>query len=553
MQFKYIDEQLKIADRIVEAFKKYNTVFFSAGTGVGKSAIAYLVHEKFFNNDSMFTSSILAHQKILMDQYSTLLGDFKNVTAIKGKENYTCEALGDIDVSNAPCQFGLKCDYKTDCKYFQLRNAMTTTPLLITNYQLVLSMLDIGFYNRESNLAVFDECHNLESLFTEYRKVRVDSTELNILKTVRDGLNKYKEKNLAKSIDSVMTNIEKFNSESPIDSFKEIFEAKKIAINKLTEKFNKQDVAKYYYNKDSAFIRRISQFIILQKRMVCKWQNYLDFGKQTDFIFDYKYISKENFQYTLTPLYIDNMFGKTTREISDTRLLMSATIWKPDKMRAQLGEDEEYEFIDIGNKFSVENRLVNFTPVANINAENSKYDSPVFEKLCDNILSICNKHAQNKESGVIFAPSYNLCFNIEKKLRSKLKGKFKVIMNSSSDERNSAINDFINSKEQAILISPSFSEGVNFSDDVSRFQIIAKCPYMYLGDKFVRTKAKRDPVWYETNAFTTIIQASGRSVRHESDYARTYILDANALKVYKKYEKDIPQWFKDAVSITPLG
>ena len=553
MQFKYIEKQQRVANQIVEAFKKYNTIFLSAPTGSGKSGIAYLSHEQLFNEDLYFKSTILAHQKVLMDQYSSLLGGMNNVTAIKGKENYICEALGDVDVASAPCQFGLGCDYKPDCEYFQLRNLMNTSPLLITNYQLVLSMLDVDVYSRHSNLAIFDECHNLESLFTEYRKVSVDSSELRILRGVRDSLNKHEENELANPIDDLILKIERFDTDNAMKSFKEIFDSKKHIVDKLSEKFQNSDTVKYYYNKDSSFVKKISQFILLEKRMFSKWYNYTQFKDTTQFIFDFKYTDEVNFNYTLTPLYIDNMFGKTTQSISDKRLLMSSTIWKPEKMRAQLGQDEDFEFIELDNEFPPRNRQVNFTPVEGINAENSQFDHPTFNKLCKQILSICQKHSERNESGVIFAPSYKLCFNIEKKLRKELSQDFRIIMNSSSEERNSAMDEFLRSKQKTILISPSFSEGVNFTDDISRFQIIAKCPYMYLGDKFVRVKAKKDPVWYETNAFTTIIQAAGRSVRHKEDYAYTYVLDANALKLYTKYEKDIPKWFRDSVSITPLG
>ncbi len=44
-----------------------------------------------------------------------------------------------------------------------------------------------------------------------------------------------------------------------------------------------------------------------------------------------------------------------------------------------------------------------------------------------------------------------------------------------------------------------------------------------------------------------LVQSYGRSVRSETDYANTYILDAQFEKFYKQARKMLPLWFIDAI------
>jgi len=44
-----------------------------------------------------------------------------------------------------------------------------------------------------------------------------------------------------------------------------------------------------------------------------------------------------------------------------------------------------------------------------------------------------------------------------------------------------------------------------------------------------------------------LVQSYGRSVRSETDYANTYILDAQFGKFYKQARKMLPAWFIDAI------
>ena len=60
-----------------------------------------------------------------------------------------------------------------------------------------------------------------------------------------------------------------------------------------------------------------------------------------------------------------------------------------------------------------------------------------------------------------------------------------------------------NCTKPSVLISPSMMEGVDLSGDKSRFQIICKIPFPFLGDKVVQKRMKLHKDWYssKTNDF----------------------------------------------------
>ena len=100
------------------------------------------------------------------------------------------------------------------------------------------------------------------------------------------------------------------------------------------------------------------------------------------------------------------------------------------------------------------------------------------------------------------------------------------------------------SKEPTVLLSPSMTEGVDLKGDLSRFQVICKVPYPWLGDPIVRKRMNKFPNWYPLKTATTVVQAVGRSVRNSEDTAITYILDSDWQRFYSKNKKLFCEDFK---------
>ena len=96
------------------------------------------------------------------------------------------------------------------------------------------------------------------------------------------------------------------------------------------------------------------------------------------------------------------------------------------------------------------------------------------------------------------------------------------------------------------------SEGVDLKGDHSRFQIICKVPYPYLGDNIVRKRMAKNKKWYPMKTAISIVQSCGRSIRSISDTAVTYILDSDWKYFYRKNKDVFPAIETSRVMFKPL-
>lgn len=136
-------------------------------------------------------------------------------------------------------------------------------------------------------------------------------------------------------------------------------------------------------------------------------------------------------------------------------------------------------------------------------------------------------------------------YKIGRYLKDNIRSKRLLI--HGSEDRVQKLQEHISSKEPTVLISPSMQEGVDLKDDLSRFQIICKIPYPYLGDKIVKKRMHRWPWWYPLQTAKTIVQSVGRSVRSFDDHAVSYILDADWTRFYDKSSELFPEGFKKSL------
>jgi Rad3-related DNA helicase len=102
------------------------------------------------------------------------------------------------------------------------------------------------------------------------------------------------------------------------------------------------------------------------------------------------------------------------------------------------------------------------------------------------------------------------------------------------------------------MFAPSLDRGIDLPYDLCGTQIIAKVPFLYLGDKQIsaRMHSPGGGNWYTVHTIRTIVQMSGRGMRSADDYCTTYILDSQfTTNLYKRSSNLFPQWWRDAVEI----
>lgn len=117
-----------------------------------------------------------------------------------------------------------------------------------------------------------------------------------------------------------------------------------------------------------------------------------------------------------------------------------------------------------------------------------------------------------------------------------------------SDNRDEIIEFHMNSKDPTVLISPSMTEGVDLADDASRFQILCKVPFPYLGDKVIQLRKAKNPSWYACQTARSVIQAFGRSIRNVDDHATSYILDSDWERFFRNNSAMFPDEFSAALT-----
>lgn len=239
----------------------------------------------------------------------------------------------------------------------------------------------------------------------------------------------------------------------------------------------------------------------------------------------------------LKPIFADKYTNKMLFKMGDKVLLMSGTILDKDTFCKNVGiNTNDAAFLSLDSPFPVKNRPVYEMMIGSMSRYNIDKTLPVMVLAIKEILK---EHKNDK--GIIHCHNYKIAKYISDNINDDR------LLFHSSDDRIDTLNFHMMSKEPTVLVSPSFTEGIDLVGELSRFQIIAKIPFPFLGDNYVKTKMDRVSGWYEWQTLKTIIQGSGRSIRDYDDYAITYILDSDWIYVKKKNWNMIPKWFKEAL------
>jgi Rad3-related DNA helicase len=373
---------------------------------------------------------------------------------------------------------------------------------------------------QKRNLLVLDECHQLESEVGDFRsftihrnslrhlKLKMPDTKVEAIQTWIDFCADFRER-LLEFVDKAQTILEKSNQRASAETY--------------TER-----------NLIDAIERERTLAAIIDD-MRSRSDNWIVSSVQRDQ--DTNQIVKA----TLTPLEVSGYFDAILNKGAFV-LLMSATILSKDYLCKTAGLDPQtVKFIRVEDSdFPVANRPIHMMNVAWLNAKTMNENMPKIANAIDNIMSI---HSSDK--GIIHTTSYAQLEFIRKNVGSV--NSFRFIETGTKLNRTEVLEKHYDSKRPTVLISPSLHLGVDLKDDLSRFQIIVKIPYPDLTDRRISAMKERDQKWYTWNTVLRLIQACGRSVRSQDDFAITYILDSSISFLLKNSEQLIPKWFKEAI------
>jgi Rad3-related DNA helicase len=152
---------------------------------------------------------------------------------------------------------------------------------------------------------------------------------------------------------------------------------------------------------------------------------------------------------------------------------------------------------------------------------------------------------KNKDhKGIIHTSNYEL----SKWTKDAIKDK--RLLFHDSFNREDTLNTHLSSQNPTVLVSPSMINGIDLKDDFSRFQVILKVPFPNLMSTKIKKRLETNSKWYNWKALTDLLQAYGRSIRNDEDWAETYILDECFDQILSG--ATVPTYFLEALKVKKL-
>lgn len=504
--------QEKAINTIIDSFESGKKYFIlEAGTGVGKSAVASTVatyvEKHILPKDAIsIGSNILTTQKLLQEQYQK---DFPQINSLKSSSNYTCtfhkkqncnESRKMLQTTDRSSPFFKRCAFK--CVYKQAKEKYINDPHGVTNFSYFLTETRYSGKLPKKTLLVIDEAHNAPEALSKFIEVTFSDrfaksfVGITLPETITSGMfvrwvkNEYYPK-LASKVKEFNRGLEKYAS---VKSRMQGGEFSKLSrqIEILTGHEQKVLTFISLYDKENWVMTEVPAEDRSSRKVEFKPIDVAPYAE------DYLY------------------------RMGQFVILMSATIVDIDKF-AKISGIESYDSLSIPCPFPLKNRPIIYSGIGKMSANEIQSSLP---KLTQAVKAILDGHKDEK--GIIHCHSYKIAWHLKKSIRSS-----RLLIHDTTN-RDEVLEKHIRSKEPTVILSPSMTEGVDLKEDLSRFQIICKIPFPYLGDKLVRKKMNKWRWWYDLQTAKTVIQSVGRSVRSETDTAVTYILDSSWERFYSK-------------------
>lgn len=490
-------------------------VLLEMGTGTGKSATAVTIARsllsKLEGNES--GAYFLTTQKVLQDQYMSDFGPsaLGLMRTIKSSSNYRCvyhpnqtcaesrRVLPHLRKLEEAKDFVKTCNDK--CPYSKEKSFFITSSLAVTNFSYFLAETKYAGKLEPRHLLIIDEAHNIEAELSKFIEVTFSEKFSNdVLKC-------------------------KFPSSfEQVDVINWVKKSYLPALNRHIKKTESQ--VKKEMNSGDSILESSKRYEMLDKH-VCKVNRFVEMYDPQSWILNCVEIQsrgKKLNKFEFKPITVSG-YSTELFKFGEKVIMLSATILNKVAFCRSIGLDEkDVAFISIPSPFLAENKPVHILPVGSMSINNINQTLPKMVQVIDEILK---QHPNEK--GMIHAVNYKIANYIKENIKNSR------ILTHDSSNRDLVLKQHMSSSEPTVLLSPSMMEGVDLADDASRFQILCKVPFPYLGDLMVQKRMKNDDLWYPYQTAKSIIQSLGRSIRNEKDYAVSYLLDADWENFYAKH------------------
>jgi len=550
------DEQCKAIEFAIASFldegKRF--VILDMGTGTGKSVIGvtlarYLAEHggatmSVETNDPSSATTVddmpvltkgayvLTTQKILQQQYMDDFGPDSGcdlMRSLKSANNYCCRFYEDMRCSDSRRllkQLGKKVEgtefhkcCKSACPYTLDKQEFMAHPLGITNFSYFLAETMYAKQLEPRSLLIIDEAHNIENELGKFVEVTFSER-------------------FAKQLGCKIPKLD-----TPEAVFAWIQGPYKNAVKKTLASMTKKMSAQFSADdSDHVGLSETSKRYEMLDKHICKVNRFIEVYNPDNWVMNYVKAPQENKhagrKFEFKPVDVSSYGNELLYKFGSRVILMSATIIDKDIFCKSVGIDPaETAFLHVPSPFPIANRPIHYLGVGSMSRKNIDVTLPNMTHVVKQLLSL---HSVDK--GMIHTVNYRIAKHLVDEIRSPR------LLLHDSDNRDQMIDFHLKSPDPTVLISPSMTEGVDLVDDASRFQILCKVPFPYLGDQVIQLRKQKDPNWYVCQTIRSIIQAFGRSIRNDKDHATSYILDADWEMFLKMNRRMFPDEFLAALS-----
>lgn len=518
-------------------------VILEAPTGAGKSVIGYTIA-------SMVQQSYyLSVTKILQDQ---LVRDFKDMVELKGKNAYPCTWWNTVGPQRVEagmmkqqeldrrlalrpscnegfCRTNRKSSTCEDCflassgkgvlnvlppgksysacPYYEQVESAKRSSKVVMNFHSFIYQTNYTDRFGVRDVMIVDECHAAEQVLLDFVSI-----SLNDLKLRNYGIK--------------IPHFRDFNQYA-------VWYADENVGNKLT--------AAASHAGSEGDIMAEDEFNRLKEKFDLFLQNVSE-DEDCEWIVEYE--SKNGYNaLNMKPVFVRKFAHNLLFSKAKFVLMMSATVLNTNVLCGSLGiPKSQVAAKRMISRFPVENRPIYYKPVANITGGKAGQER-WGDALVKGVESIVKKYEGKR--GIIHTHNFQIASLLMESCSKKVRDRFYYQENF----RNKGDMLLAHSEsEDGVIVAPAMHEGINLVDDLSRFQIICKVPYPnFYDDKQLARRMEMDKSYVPWLTALKIVQAVGRSVRSETDYADTYIIDG-AFDNFLKYNKSmLPSWFTEAL------
>lgn len=546
-------QQTAVLDALHQNWSKFDYFALSLPTGVGKTYIADGIA------DSLGTAYILTSTLQLQNQYEK---SWNKIVNLKGRGNYTCNVNPNFTVDAAPCSANsdlyANCMQTSACSYYNQKNLALKSKAMITNPVYMLYSTHCGMMKDEEqpwvkrDVLIIDEAHNLEAHLVSFAESDVDpmmyheqfGCATDRLQFTGDIGHDYM---LVVQIrDILMEKAEEMKAAME----REFPAAKLVGVDLKTW-------ARGFSAKAAEKVQKMQKKANALDKCIQPLKIFFNTHSTPEELSRRWLVSKVSDKNVLklAPVYGDFLFHEYFGTLASKFVFLSATLGTKRAFSKELGlKEDEMFYMETDSPFDPAKSPIIVMPSIKLSKDHYEANVKKVGGLIDEILKM---HPDQR--GIIHSVTYDIQKHIFNQVdllnRRRLLCRDMDILNGTTNGKDRYPKKYSNGEllelhenaatKNTVLLSPSMMEGVDLHDDLSEFQVIIKLPWANLGDLRIKTKSQIDSEWYQNLMWVQILQASGRSTRHETDTSVTYILDSNFKYFYDQWKSKLPGWFKN--------